>query len=115
MRNGFRFVCKNSVVLLLALFPFLQLGAQSQEFSVGAGDTIVLGKPTSPEVYAYIDIFRKTRWDPKPLPNDEFTQKFGTYDSSTGNGFFRWVNNMGLVVRISMVPEKPLPTRRHSL
>jgi|DEB0MinimDraft_4_1074332.scaffolds.fasta_scaffold131018_1 hypothetical protein len=90
MRNGFRFVCKNSVVLLLALFPFLQLGAQSQEVSVGAGDTIVLGKPTSPEVYAYIDIFRKTRWDPKPLPNDEFTQKFGTYDSSTGNGFFRY-------------------------
>lgn len=90
MHFGFRFVCKKSVVLILALFPFLQLGAQSQEVSVGTGDTIVLGKPTSSEVYAYLDIFRKTRWDPKPLPNDEFTQKFGTYDSSTGNGFFRY-------------------------
>jgi hypothetical protein len=85
-----RFVRNNVLMLLLAFFSFLDLEAQTQEVSVGAGDTMVLGKPTSPEVYAYLDIFRKTRWDPKPLPNDEFTQKFGTYDSSTGNGFFRY-------------------------
>jgi hypothetical protein len=90
MLLGIRFIRKNALLLFLAMFSLVHLEAQTQEVSVGTGDTIVLGKPTSPEVFSYLDIFRKTRWDPKPLPNDEFTQKFGTYDSSTGNGFFRY-------------------------
>ena len=60
------------------------------EVSITVGDTLVLGKPKSPTVFAFIDIFRKTRWDPKPLPNDEFTRKYKTYDSATGNGFYRY-------------------------
>ena len=90
MLLGIRFIRKHVLLLLAAVVSILHVEAQAQEVSVGAGDTIVLGKPTSPEVFAYLDIFRKTRWDPKPLPDDEFTQKFGTYDSSTGNGFFRY-------------------------
>lgn len=77
------------ICLLLSAF-FNSANAQSKEVSVGAGDTILLGKPVSPEVFAYIDIFKKTRWDPKPLPDDEFTRRYGTYDSATGNGFFRY-------------------------
>lgn len=60
------------------------------EVSITVGDTLVLGKPKSPTVFAFIDIFRKTRWDPNPLPNDEFTRKYTTYDSATGNGFYRY-------------------------
>ena len=60
------------------------------EVSITVGDTLVLGKPKSSSVFAFIDIFRKTRWDPNPLPNDEFTQKYKTYDSATGNGFYRY-------------------------
>jgi hypothetical protein len=60
------------------------------EVSIMVGDTLVLGKPKSPTVFAFIDIFRKTRWDPNPLPNDEFTRKYKTYDSATGNGFYRY-------------------------
>jgi hypothetical protein len=60
------------------------------EVSITVGDTLVLGKPKSPTVFAFIDIFRKTRWDPNPLPNDEFTRKYKTYDSATGNGFYRY-------------------------
>lgn len=60
------------------------------EVSITVGDTLVLGKPKSPTVFAFIDIFRKTRWDPNPLPDDEFARKYKTYDSATGNGFYRY-------------------------
>ncbi len=64
--------------------------SQGQEISISVGDTLVLGKPNSDLVFAFLDIFKKTRWDPSPLPQDEFTLKYKTYDSSTGNGFYRY-------------------------
>ncbi len=64
--------------------------SQEQEIAISVGDTLVLGKPKSESVFAFIDIFKKTRWDPSPLPQDEFTLKYKTYDSTTGNGFYRY-------------------------
>ncbi len=87
---------KKGAIFIFIFFISISLFAQSKEdvqtgeLNVSVGDTLVLGKPKSAEVFAYIDIFKKTRWDPRPLPDDEFTRKFKTYDSSTGNGFYRW-------------------------
>lgn len=61
-----------------------------EEVSISVGDTLVIGAPKAANVFAFIDIFKKTRWDPSPLPNDVFTQKYKTYDSATGNGFYRY-------------------------
>ncbi len=80
------------LILIIFLFTILpQLMAQEKvEMEIGTGDTAVIGKSTGAEVFAYLDIFRKTRWDPDPLPLDSFSIKFPTYDSSTGNGFYRY-------------------------
>ena len=63
---------------------------EEEEVSISVGDTLVIGSPKSAKAFAFIDIFKKTRWDPSPLPNDAFTQKYNTYDSATGNGFYRY-------------------------
>lgn len=63
---------------------------ESKEYDVGAGDTAVLGKSKGAEVYAYLDLYRKTRWDPADLVQDSFTMKYGAYDTATGNGFYRY-------------------------
>lgn len=63
---------------------------EDEEVSISVGDTLVIGSPKSAKAFAFIDIFKKTRWDPSPLPNDAFTQKYNTYDSATGNGFYRY-------------------------
>ncbi len=63
---------------------------EEEEISISVGDTLVIGSPKSAKAFAFIDIFKKTRWDPSPLPNDAFTQKYNTYDSATGNGFYRY-------------------------
>jgi hypothetical protein len=84
--------------LLIGVLVFLPKSGFTQqhyepltgELYIAVGDTLVIGKPKSEKVFAFIDIFKKTRWDPRPLPEDAFTQKFGTYDSSTGNGFYRY-------------------------
>lgn len=80
------------LILVIFLFAFMpQLMAQEKvEMEIGTGDTAIIGKSTGAEVFAYLDIFRKTRWDPDPLPLDSFTIKYPTYDSSTGNGFYRY-------------------------
>lgn len=64
--------------------------SQEELVSISVGDTLVIGSPKAANVFAFIDIFKKTRWDPSPLPNDIFTQKYKTYDSATGNGFYRY-------------------------
>jgi hypothetical protein len=63
---------------------------EEEEVFISVGDTLVIGSPKSAKAFAFIDIFKKTRWDPSPLPNDAFTQKYNTYDSATGNGFYRY-------------------------
>lgn len=77
------------LVLFMSVFPYLK-AQQKVEMEIGTGDTAVIGKSNGAEVFAYIDIFRKTRWDPDPLPLDSFSMKYPTYDSATGNGFYRY-------------------------
>jgi len=95
----FSIIASRFLFFLLAMFTVSAVSAQSEkeststepvEVSISVGDTLVLGRPKSSRVFAFIDIFRKTRWDPDPLPDDEFTRKYKTYDSSTGNGFYRY-------------------------
>lgn len=77
------------LVLFMSVSPCLK-AQQKVEMEIGTGDTAVIGKSNGAEVFAYIDIFRKTRWDPDPLPLDSFSMKYPTYDSATGNGFYRY-------------------------
>lgn len=77
------------LILFLTVAPFLK-AQQKVEMEIGTGDTAVIGKSKGAEVFAYLDIFRKTRWDPDPLPLDSFSMKYPTYDSATGNGFYRY-------------------------
>lgn len=77
------------LIWFFSVSPFLK-AQQKVEMEIGTGDTAVIGKSNGAEVFAYLDIFRKTRWDPDPLPLDSFSMKYPTYDSSTGNGFYRY-------------------------
>lgn len=77
------------LIWLFSLSPFLK-AQQKVEMEIGTGDTAIIGKSKGAEVFAYLDIFRKTRWDPDPLPLDSFSMKYPTYDSATGNGFYRY-------------------------
>lgn len=95
----FSIIASRTIFTLFLLFTAIRAEAQSSEgvasneaveVNISVGDTLVLGKPKSPTVFAFIDIFRKTRWDPDPMPDDAFTRKFKTYDSATGNGFYRY-------------------------
>lgn len=95
----FSIIASRTIFTLFLLFTAIAAEAQSSEgvasneaveVNISVGDTLVLGKPKSPTVFAFIDIFRKTRWDPDPMPDDAFTRKFKTYDSATGNGFYRY-------------------------
>ena len=95
----FSLIASRILFVLLLMLTAVAVDAQSLEgaasdeaveVSISVGDTLVLGKAKSPTVFAFIDIFRKTRWDPDPLPDDAFTRKYKTYDSSTGNGFYRY-------------------------
>ncbi len=88
---------KATVYTVVSMFLCTSLCAQNRpfqedvkEYEVGAGDTAVLGKSKGAEVYAYLDLYRKTRWDPADLVQDSFTLKYGAYDSATGNGFYRY-------------------------
>lgn len=77
------------LIWFFSISPFLK-AQQKVEMEIGTGDTAVIGKSNGAEVFAYLDIFRKTRWDPDPLPLDSFSMKYPTYDSATGNGFYRY-------------------------
>lgn len=59
---------------------------QEEEIDIGAGDTAVLKTPKGAAEYAFIDIYRKTRWAPNQGPNDIKTTP--GYDTATGNGFY---------------------------
>lgn len=66
------------------------MASEEQDVTITVGDTLVLGKSKGAQVFAFLDRFTKTRWDPRPLPLDSFTLKYQTYDSTTGNGFYRY-------------------------
>ena len=90
LRKGLALLCMSSAGILSAQIDAEFADSEPQEVTISVGDTVVLGMPKSATVFAFIDIFRKTRWDPDPLPDDAFTRKYKTYDSSTGNGFYRF-------------------------
>ena len=83
-------LCIGYIVPVAAQDTKLEMAPPEEEVSISVGDTLVIGSPKSAKAFAFIDIFKKTRWDPSPLPDDEFTQKYKTYDSTTGNGFYRY-------------------------
>jgi len=90
LREGISLICFISVGIVSAQIDAEFSESEPQEVTISVGDTLVLGEPKSTTVFAFIDIFKKTRWDPDPLPDDAFTRKYKTYDSSTGNGFYRF-------------------------
>lgn len=59
---------------------------QEEEIEIGKGDTAVLKVPKGAMEYAFIDIYRKTRWAPNDGPN--IPKSTPGYDTATGNGFY---------------------------